>query len=64
MTFGTLIMAFISTLASNINETQPKHLRTDESKEIKVKGWSILIEVNDIIFIFKLTFTIKNDSFH
>jgi hypothetical protein len=38
MTFGTLIMAFISTLASNINETQPKHLRTDESKEIKVKG--------------------------
>jgi len=38
MTFGTLIMSFISTMASNASMPSKPNLKTNDPKQLTVKG--------------------------
>jgi hypothetical protein len=38
MTFGTLVMSFIATMASNVSMPAKPNLKTNDPKDLKVKG--------------------------
>lgn len=47
MTFGTLILSFIATVASNATSSKT-NLRTDDTnpEDLKVKGWKVIFLIH------------------